>query len=126
MKDRFDNPEWTPSPLPWKAGVNFRYYESHADPDNIRITNTAGLNLDVTITDNWKASYNTTYDLRGKRVTSSSITLYRDMHCWEGRLNWNPTGVAKGFYLIINIKASQLQDVKVEKRKGGGGGIYSF
>ncbi len=125
IKDRFDNPEWKPSPLPWKAGINLRYYESRADPDNIRITQTAGLNLDVTITDNWKASYSTTYDIKDKKVTSSSISLYRDLHCWEGRLNWNPTGVGKGYYLIINIKASQLHDVKVEKRKGGGG-IYSF
>ncbi len=120
-KDRFDNQQWDPSPLPWDARVNFRHYENHSDPDNVSIIKTAGMNLDLTITDNWKASYDLSYNLKDWKMTSSGISLYRDLHCWEGRLTWNPTGISKGYYLIISIKASQLKDVKVEKRQGGGG-----
>jgi hypothetical protein len=31
---------------------------------------------------------------------------------------WVPSGIYKEYYLRINIKASQLSDIKVEKRGG--------
>ncbi|MDP8239092.1 MAG: putative LPS assembly protein LptD [Candidatus Hatepunaea meridiana] len=111
-------PEWKPAPIPWDASVSFRYSENHTNPDRISKNITTSLKLSVQVTENWKVNYNTNFDLDRKRVTLSGFTIYRDMHCWEGSLNWTPVGSGKGYYLRIGIKSAQLRDVKVEKRKG--------
>jgi hypothetical protein len=122
--DRFDNPVWQPSPLPWEAGVSFHYGERRDAGDTRNIW--AQVNWELQATRNWKVGYDTRIDLNSRKVVSSNITIYRDLHCWEGRFNWNPTGVGQGYYLIIAIKSPQLRDIKVEKQKGMGGflGLY--
>ena len=120
-EDRFNNTMWQPSNLPWKAGFTFRYSESHTNPENITKSIWGSANLEMSVTQNWKISYSSRVDLHNRKVVSTNISLHRDLHCWEGKFVWNPTGLSKGYYLIINIKSSQLKDVKIEKREGGGG-----
>jgi hypothetical protein len=76
--------------------------------------------VDASLTPNWQISYNTRVDLVNHKVVSSGITIYRDLHCWEARLTWNPLGIGQGYFLRINIKSPQLQDVKVERRRNQG------
>jgi hypothetical protein len=73
------------------------------------------------LTKNWSLSYNNRVDIVTGEIVSSGFSFYRDLHCWEGRFIWNPTGVGQGFFIKINVKAPGLQDLKVEKRKGVGG-----
>ncbi len=119
LKDRFGHDEWEPSPFPWKSSFSLRYGENRNNPDNVRKNIWGTANLEIQATKNWKISYDTRFDLHNRKIVSNSITIYRDMHCWEGYLSWNPTGLGKGFFLKINIKSPHLQDVKVEKSKGG-------
>ena len=60
-------------------------------------------------------------DLIEKELTNHSISIYRDLHCWELSLNWTPTGYGQGVNFKLNVKSPTLQDIKVEKK----GGIYS-
>ena len=62
------------------------------------------------------------FDLFSEReLTNHSISIYRDLHCWELSLNWTPTGYGQGVNFKLNVKSPTLQDIKVEKK----GGIYS-
>ncbi len=119
--DRFSAQAWTPSPLPWSAGMSLRYGENRITPTEISKDAWASLTFEVKATTNWKINSDIRVNLLNKKIDVMSITLYRDLHCWEGRLTWNPVGLYKGYYLIINVKSSNLKDVKVEKRRGGGG-----
>jgi hypothetical protein len=119
-KDRFDREEWKPSPVPWKTSFSFRYAVGREDPDNITKTIWANMKLELQATENWKVSYNARFDFHNHRVVSGAISLYRDLHCWEGQLTWNPVGVGSGFFLKINVKSPYLQDLKVEKKERGG------
>ena len=119
--NRFEDPMWTPSPVPWEAGISFSYSEDHNDPDRIIKNTWMTVGTSFQMTQNWKVTYDTRFDLIRKRVVSSNISIYRDLHCWEGRFTWSPLGINSGFYMIISVKSQQLKDVKVEKRKGGGG-----
>ncbi len=123
--DRFEIDEWRPSPVPWEASFSFRYGERRSNPENITKTIWAKVKLDLQATENWKISYDTRFDFHNHQIVSGAISLYRDLHCWEGRLTWNPVGVGRGFFLKINVKSTYLQDLKVEKREGGSslGGI---
>lgn len=113
-----EEPGWKPIPIPWDASISFHYSENHRNPDNITKNITSGLNLSVDVTPNWSVGYNTHFDLDRKCVTLSGFNIRRDMHCWVGILNWTPVGSGRGYYVRIAIKSPQLQDVKVEKRKG--------
>lgn len=54
-----------------------------------------------------------------RSLTDQSISLYRDLHCWEARLAWYPNGFNKGYYFKINIK--DIPQIKFEHRQGGFG-----
>lgn len=113
--------EWQPGSLPWLVSLSFRYSERHDNPDEVKTTIWGSMKLELDVTKNWELNYNTDFDMHNRKIVSNSIAINRDMHCWEGRLSWYPSGLSKGFYLKINVKSAQLQDIKVERRKGGGG-----
>ncbi len=120
-EDRFAPKVWVPSPLPWSAGIGLRYGETRTSPDT-RVKNAwASVNLDMQATKNWKISSDMRVDLINKEIASTGISLYRELHCWEGRFTWNPVGAFSGYYLNIAVKSPHLKDVKVEKREGVGG-----
>jgi len=68
-------------------------------------------------TPNWSISYRAHYDLKARQISSQQLDIGRDMHCWEGRFTWIPSGSLAGYYIRINIKS--LPDIKLEKSEGG-------
>jgi len=119
--DRIDPIVWNPSPLPWSAGLDFRYGLVKSNPTSVDKRIWTAVSCELKATKNWRINGNATVDMVHKEIASAAITLYRDLHCWEGRFIWNPVGLRSGYYLIINVKSANLKDVKVEKREGGGG-----
>ena len=81
------------------------------------IIQTFGMAGDVNVTQKWKFSAQTGYDFQQKAFAYTSITIYRNLHCWEMRLNWIPYGVQKSWNFQINAKSSLLQDLKLTKKK---------
>jgi hypothetical protein len=112
--------------LPWSANFSLTYNLSKYNP--ARPTQTFWLNMNSSwqVTKNWKLNYSIRFDLKQNRVVSQNIVLYRDLHCWEARLIWYPTGPYRHFYLRINIKSPLLKDLKIEKRSGRAGYFGSF
>ena len=112
--------------LPWAANFSLTYNLSKYNP--VRSNKTFWLNMNSTwqVTKNWKLNYSIRFDLRKNRVVSQNIVIYRDLHCWEARLVWYPTGPYRHFYLRINIKSPLLKDLKIEKRSGRAGYFGSF
>jgi len=103
--------------IPWNLSLGLVYNRSKPAPDELQ--QTAGLNLQLgfNLTDNWKIGFNGGYDFIQHQIVVPTVTVYRDLHCWEMNLRWNPIGYYRGFNLEIRIKAPQLQDIKVTKRE---------
>ena len=70
----------------------------------------------VNVTEKWKVGFRTGYDFINKDFTYTSLDFYRDLHCWEIRMNWVPFGVRQGWNFTIAVKAGMLSDLKYEKR----------
>ncbi len=121
VEDRFAAKAWRPSPLPWTSGIGLHYSENRYNPESTVKNAWASVNMEVQATKNWKISSDMRVDLINKNIASTGISLYRDLHCWEGRFTWNPIGAFSGYYLNIAVKSPHLKDVKVEKREGTGG-----
>ena len=71
---------------------------------------------DINLTPKWKIGLTSGYDFINKDYTYTSIDFYRDLHCWEMRMNWVPFGFRQGWNFTIAVKASMLQDLKYELR----------
>lgn len=71
---------------------------------------------DLNLTSKWKIGFSSGYDFVNKDFTYTSIDFYRDLHCWEMRMNWIPFGPRQGWNFSISVKAPMLQDLKYEKR----------
>ncbi len=107
--------EYVDFDIPWSIRAD--YSLSYTKPrDEVNIVQTLRLSGDFSLTPKWKIGYNTGYDLKMKKVTTSNVSIYRDLHCWEMRLTAVPFGIYKSFNFQINIKSAILQDIKYNKR----------
>ncbi|MCB2195970.1 MAG: LPS-assembly protein LptD [Bacteroidetes bacterium] len=105
--------------IPWNLSANFKYnYSKSGLEATKRITQTMSITGDVSLTKKWKISLRTNYDLVANELSSTSINIHRDLHCWEASFNWIPVGRMQSYNFTINVKGSTLKDfLKYNKRK---------
>lgn len=89
------------------------------DPRNAVRTPRHLMNIrtDLRPTPQWRVSITSGYDFIQKEPGFTSIEIYRDLHCWEMSLQVIPFGFRRSYHFRINVKASTLRDLKIEKRK---------
>jgi len=125
MTEIADNPDqyidWS---IPWDLTLSysFNYTVVRRYPEYIlykdkKIVQTLGVSGNISVTPKWKIGFMTGWDFEDKDLSYTSISIYRDLHCWEMRFNWIPTGYQKSWNFQINAKASLLQDLKLNKKK---------
>jgi hypothetical protein len=103
--------------LPWSVSMAFSYSKSDfGDPSS-----TMNLNGNISLTQNWKISYRTTYDVVGREFLGEFISVTRDLHCWEMSLARQKLGDEWEFYFRINLKAHQELYAEQGNRGLGGG-----
>jgi lipopolysaccharide assembly outer membrane protein LptD (OstA) len=108
--------------IPWSFNVsyNFNYsntFNTSAKHNTDLITQTLGFSGQVNITPKWKITLTTGWDFSHGELSYTSIQVYRDLHCWEMSFGWIPKGGQQSWNFSINIKASILQDMKLNKKK---------
>jgi hypothetical protein len=106
---------------PWNLSLNYSLTFGHLFNAATRIytrtmIHTINLSGAFDITKKMKLSFNTGYDLVAKQITYTKIEFSRDLHCWEMVFSWIPLGNLKSYNFTLRIKASFLQDVKLEKK----------
>ncbi len=113
-----------PEGVPWDVRFNFNYDINKYNPKVV--TKQFGVNITagMKITRNWQISYNARYDVMKKDFVSQSFSFIRDLHCWEMRLDWTPMGPAAGYFFIVQIKAANLRDVKIQRTDYGSRTFY--
>lgn len=105
--------------IPWRATISFSYGINRFNPNFSSKTAYIDFsNVEVQLTQKWRIGYRLRYDIERGDVVDQRISFYRDLHCWEARFDWNPSGIGKGYYFKIGIKAPHLSDIKIENRGG--------
>jgi len=107
---------------PWNLNLtyNLRYTAAQiAGNESMKkdLVQTLGFNGDINITPKWKFSLASGYDFKSNKLSYTSVNVYRDLHCWEMRFNWIPIGYLKSWNFYIKVKASVLQDLKLNRKK---------
>jgi hypothetical protein len=102
--------------VPWSIKLDYSF--SYRKPkDDVSIVQTIRASGDLSLSPKWKIGFNTGYDLANKQFSTTNVSLYRDLHCWEMRISVVPFGNYKSYNFQINAKSSILSDLKYNKRK---------
>jgi hypothetical protein len=105
--------------LPWNLSMyyNLAYDNTSNLETKLRLTQTANFTGDISPTKYWKLGVTSGYDFTNKRLSYTSLNIYRDLKCWEARIDWVPFGVRKSYNLTINLKSSMLRDFKIPRQR---------
>jgi len=101
--------------IPWSMNFSYNFDYTNSSRSN-GIIQTLRMNADINLTEKWKFGLSSGYDIKNGKVTTSSLSIFRDLHCWEMHLSAIPFGRYKSFNFTINVKSSILRDLKYDKR----------
>ena len=108
-KEHYGNTETTERKM-WKINLSHNYVKGIGE--NIDSQQLFG-GINTWITKNWKMGFSTRYDFNEKRFINQSVSIYRDLHCWEAQFLWNSYGGKWKYDFKVNIK--KIPEIKVTK-----------
>ena len=74
----------------------------------------------LNLTNNWKITFSSYFDIQRREFTSQQYSVTRDLHCWQAGFVHRRFGDDYSYYFQIQIKAHR--DLKYEQGKRGLGG----
>ena len=107
--------------LPWNLGFNYNINYNLAYVNNgttgyeRKITQTIGFNGSLNISPKMGVTLSGGYDIGQNKLTTSAVSITRDLHCWQMSFSWIPFGHYKSWSFHIGVKAASLQDLKYQK-----------
>ncbi|MEI8203273.1 MAG: putative LPS assembly protein LptD [Bacteroidota bacterium] len=107
---------------PWNIFISYSFQrltsvKGYQEQKTYTVVQSLSLRGEINLTKKWKISATTIYDFKQGMFPYASVDIYRDLHCWEMKLNWIPVGFRKSWNFQINVKSSVLQDLKLTKKK---------
>ncbi len=107
--------------IPWNLRVNYnlrltKTWDAQQQKDTLGFVQGVTFVGDVTLFKKWAISVNSGYDFKMKEFTPSIVGLHWDLHCWEFSFNMVPFGERKSYFAQLNVKASILEDLKIQRR----------
>lgn len=102
-------------PIAWSLTSNYNL-DITVLANKRQLTQTLNFSSDIGLTPTWRINFSSGYDFINKGLTYTSVGFAKDLHCWEMRFNWVPTGFQQSYYFSINVKSSMLRDLKLEKK----------
>lgn len=112
--------------MPWSVNLStgFNIQEDKSRPINKRTMrypykisiNSLNANGNLKISNRWSMSFSTGYDFQSKKVTQTSMTITRDLHCFTMTASVSPFGIYKYYNFTLRATSSILQDLKWNQR----------
>ncbi len=108
--------EYVDFDVPWSLSLDysFSYSKYGLKPTT---SQTLGFSGDLSLSPKWKIGFRSGYDFKGKKLTTTSLNFFRDLHCWEMSLSVIPIGYLRSFSFRINVKSGTLRDLKLSRRQ---------
>nr|WP_255724183.1 putative LPS assembly protein LptD [Terrimonas ginsenosidimutans] len=108
--------------IPWSFSLSFSFYfTEQAKPDysGFETITSASTNFNgsFSLTPKWNLSANGYYDFRTKKLQTFTMSISREMHCWQLAINVTPVGLFRFFNFTISPKSGLLQDLKINRTR---------
>ncbi len=102
--------------LPWNLRISYNLGLTNIKDRIIQPSHQLNFSGDLMPTKFWKVGISSGFDFNTQKLSYTSINIYRDLKCWEARIDWVPFGPNKSYNLTLNLKTSMLSDFKIPKR----------
>ncbi|TZF84134.1 LPS-assembly protein LptD [Pedobacter sp. BS3] len=104
--------------IPWNISASYSFNYSNPGLAAYRtITNTLNFSGDFNVTPKWKVQYTSGFDFQQHKISLTQFSIYRDLHCWDLSMRWVPFGPYRSYSIDLRVKASILQDLKLNRRR---------
>ena len=107
--------------IPWNFGFNYtiNYSVSYVNNGTTgyekNVTQSVNFNGSVNLTPKTGITFQAGYDIAKNKLTTSAISISRDLHCWQMSFSWIPFGFQRSWSFNIGVKAASLSDLKYDK-----------
>ncbi|MFZ9760252.1 MAG: putative LPS assembly protein LptD [Candidatus Kapaibacteriota bacterium] len=105
-----------PLQFPWSLSTSVTYFYGEPVKGMISRRFDARADFDIRLTSTLNVRSSFSYDFINAMIVAPSISIIKDLDCWELSANWYPTGFNQGFIIRFAAKASQLRDLQLIKR----------
>ena len=119
--------------IPWSFSINYSVnwrtstrredFDYKAMAYKRRFDHNLTFNGSISPTPKWRISFSGSVDLTELKVTQTTLSVTRDLHCWGINASISPFGLYKSFMVTIGVNASMLKDLKYEKRSDASSNI---
>jgi LPS-assembly protein len=107
--------------IPWSIGLSFSlFFNQERQPDlsyKTKVTSNLSFNNSFSLTPKWNFSTNGYFDINTKQLTMFTMSISRDLHCWQFSANITPIGQYRSFSFNVSPKSSVLQNLKVNRTR---------
>lgn len=116
--------------LPWNFGFNYtinygiNYVNNGSSGYKKNISQSVTVNGSLNITPKMGVTFQAGYDFMTNKLTTSSISITRDLHCWQMSFSWIPFGYHRSWSFNIGVKAASLADLKYDKSQSMYDNLY--
>ena len=71
----------------------------------------------LNLTPKWQLGFNGFYNITEKQLGTLSLSVAREMHCWQMAINVSPVGHYRYFNISISPKSGLLRDLKINRTR---------
>lgn len=108
--------------IPWQVSLSYSlFFTERRKTDQSGFEKDFSSNLNFSgsfnLTPKWNFSVNGYYDFDTKQIQTFSMSIAREMHCWQMSISVTPVGRYRFFSLNISPKASILQDLRINRTR---------
>lgn len=108
--------------IPWQVsfGYSLSFYDRlKSDYSGFErdFASNVNFNGSFNLSPKWNFSASGYYDFDTRKLQTFSMSISREMHCWQMSINITPVGLYRFFSFSISPKASVLQDLKVNRSR---------
>ena len=108
--------------IPWRISFGYSLsFTNRLKPDysgfEKDFTSNISFNGSFNLTPKWNFSANGYFDFDTKKLQTFTMSINREMHCWQMSIHITPVGLYRYFSFTINPKASVLQDLKINRTR---------
>lgn len=107
--------------LPWNVGFNYsvnygiNYVNNGTTGYKKNVQQSINFNGSINLTPKTGITFQGGFNISEGQLTTSSISITRDLHCWQMSFSWIPFGFHRSWSFNIGVKAASLSDLKYDK-----------
>jgi hypothetical protein len=108
--------------IPWSVNLGLSvYFNEKLKPDYSGFEKEFSSNMtfsgSFSLTPKWNFSVNGYYDFDTRNLQTFTMSIAREMHCWQLSINVTPVGPYRYFNFTISPKSGLLQDLKINRTR---------